>query len=93
MFHPTANRLSSFLEISSLSIALAQTGGHQYKAGYLRIEAVDNKGGGFGRKGASWKAKREARWCTLRESYLVALHEPGEVSSSPPSIITRLTPN
>ena len=40
MFHPNSNRLASFLEISALSIALAQSGGAQYKAGYLRIEAV-----------------------------------------------------
>ncbi|KAL0066150.1 Phospholipase D1 [Marasmius tenuissimus] len=78
MFHPTANRLGGFLEISALSISLAQTGGHQYKAGYLQIES-DNKGGGFGRKGLSWRSKREAKWCAIRESYLVVLEEPGEL--------------
>ncbi|KAG7088566.1 hypothetical protein E1B28_012546 [Marasmius oreades] len=79
MFHPTANRLAGFLEVSALSITLAQTGGNQFKAGYLQIEATDSKGGGFGRKGLSWKAKREARWCAVRESYLVVLEEPGEL--------------
>ncbi|KAL0576864.1 Phospholipase D1 [Marasmius crinis-equi] len=79
MFHPTANRLAGFLEISALSISLAQTGGHQYKAGYLQIEAADHKGGGFGRKGLNWRQKREARWCAVRESYLVVLEEPGEL--------------
>ncbi|ESK89222.1 spo14 [Moniliophthora roreri MCA 2997] len=80
MFHPTANRLAGFLEISALSIAHAHTGGAQYKAGFLQIEAADNKGGGFGRKGLSWKAKREARWCAVRESYLVVMQEPGELT-------------
>lgn len=76
MFHPSSNRLAGFLEISALSISLAQSGGAQYKAGYLRIEADK---GGFGRKSASWKDRREQRWCSVRESYLVVLEEPGEV--------------
>lgn len=78
MFHPTSNRLSTFLEISALSIALSQSGGAQYKAGYLYIEAETGKGGGFGRKGLNWREKQEARWCAVRESYLVVLAEPGE---------------
>ncbi|KDQ62566.1 hypothetical protein JAAARDRAFT_171033 [Jaapia argillacea MUCL 33604] len=80
MFHPTANRLSAFLEISALSISLAQSGGFQYKAGYLNIEASGNKGGGFGRKGKrGWKEARDGRWCAVRESYLVVVTDPGEV--------------
>jgi phospholipase D1/2 len=79
MFHPTANRLAGFLEISALSISLAQTGGSQAKAGYLRIEAAGSKGGGFGRKSAGWAEKKEHRWCAVRESYLVVLEQPGEV--------------
>lgn len=79
MFHPAANRLAGFLEISALSITLAQSGGAQYKGGFLRIEATSNKGGGFGRKSATWKEKKESRWCAVRESYLVVLAEPGEV--------------
>jgi phospholipase D1/2 len=79
MFHPTANRLAGFLEISALSMSLAQTGGCQAKAGYLRIDAAGNKGGGFGRKSASWVEKKQHRWCAVRESYLVVLDQPGEV--------------
>ncbi|KAF8073861.1 phospholipase D [Lyophyllum atratum] len=79
MFHPSANRLAGFLEISALSIALAPTGGAQYKAGFLKIE-VSGLGGGFSRKSASWKAKKEVRWCAIRESYLVAMEEPGELT-------------
>ncbi|KAF5382453.1 hypothetical protein D9615_003003 [Tricholomella constricta] len=77
MFHPSTNRLAGFLEISALSISLAQSGGSQYKAGYLHIEA---KGpGGFGRKSVGWRAKKEARWCAVRESYIVVMEEPGEL--------------
>ncbi|KZT27381.1 phospholipase D [Neolentinus lepideus HHB14362 ss-1] len=79
MFHPTANRLAGFLEISSLSIALAQSGDAQYKAGYLRIETAGGRSGGFGRKGTRWKERREHRWCAVRESYLVVMKEPGEL--------------
>ncbi|KAJ4482266.1 phospholipase D [Lentinula aciculospora] len=79
MFHPASNRLCGFLEISALSISHAQTGGSQYKGGYLQIEAANGKGGGFGRKSASWKAKKESRWCAIRESYLVVMKEPGEL--------------
>ncbi|KAF4577108.1 Phospholipase D1 [Pleurotus pulmonarius] len=80
MFHPSANRLSGFFEISALFISLAQSGGAQYKGGYLRIEEAGNKVGGFGRKSAGWREKREQRWCVVRESYLVVLHEPGELT-------------
>ncbi|KAF9077535.1 hypothetical protein BDP27DRAFT_1311216 [Rhodocollybia butyracea] len=76
MFHPASNRLCGFLEISALSIAHAQTGGTQYKGGFLKIEAA-GRGGGFGRKGTSWKDKKESRWCAVRESYLVVSAEPG----------------
>ncbi|KAF8158304.1 hypothetical protein B0H34DRAFT_769482 [Crassisporium funariophilum] len=79
MFHPSSNRLAGFLEISALSISLAQSGGAQYKAGFLRIESSGSGGGGFGRKSAGWKSKREARWCAVRESYLVVLEQPGEL--------------
>ncbi|KZP31489.1 phospholipase D [Athelia psychrophila] len=80
MFHPTANRLAGFLEISALSISLAQTGGSQAKAGYLRIDASGSKGGGFGRKSARWAERKQSRWCAVRESYLVVLNEPGELT-------------
>jgi phospholipase D1/2 len=75
MFHPSSNRLAGFLEISALSITLAQSGGAQSKAGYLRIVSSV---GGFGHKAANLKAKKEV-WCAVRESYLVVLEEPGEV--------------
>jgi hypothetical protein len=73
--------LCGFLEISALSIAHAQTGGTQYKGGFLKIEAA-GRGGGFGRKGTGWKDKKESRWCAIRESYLVVSTEPGAVSTS-----------
>lgn len=75
MFHPSSNRLAGFLELSALFIALAQSGGAQSKAGYLRIVSTE---GGFGRKSANLKAQKGV-WCAVRESYLVALREPGEV--------------
>ena len=78
MFHPAVNRLSSFLEFGALTIALAQSGGAQYKAGFLRLEGVSPKGG-FGRKAAGWREKKKQRWCAVRESYLVAMEEMGEV--------------
>ncbi|PPQ89645.1 hypothetical protein CVT25_013832 [Psilocybe cyanescens] len=80
MFHPSSNRLAGFLEISALSLTLAQSGGAQYKAGFLRIEAIANGGGGFGRKSVGWKEKKKSRWCAVRESYLVVLAEPGELT-------------
>jgi phospholipase D1/2 len=70
MFLPTSNRLAGFLEISAihkaLSVHLAQSGGTQYKAGYLRIVASGNKGAGFGRKSASRSQKRKQKWCAMR---------------------------
>jgi len=75
-----SNRLAGFLEISALSIHLAQSGGVQYKAGYLRIVASGNKGGGFGRKSASRSQKRKQKWCAVRDSYLIAVEEPGELA-------------
>ena len=79
MFLPTSNRLAGFLEISALSLNLAQSGGAQYKAGYLRIVASGNKGAGFGRKSASRSQKRKQKWCVVRDSYLIAVEEPGEL--------------
>ncbi|THG97034.1 hypothetical protein EW026_g4898 [Hermanssonia centrifuga] len=79
MFHPTANRLASFLEVSALSIALAQSGGAQYKAGFLQIEAVGNKGT-FGKRATGWKDKKKQKWCAVRESYLVVVEEMGELT-------------
>jgi phospholipase D1/2 len=78
MFLPTSNRLAGFLEISALSLHLAQSGGAQYKAGYLRIVASGNNAG-FGRKSASRSQKRKQKWCVIRDSYLIAVEEPGEL--------------
>lgn len=82
MFHPASNRLSGFLEISALFIAHAHDGGSQYKAGFLQIEASGSKGGGFGRKGTSRKEKGKYRWCAVRDSYLVVMEDPGDVSTT-----------
>ncbi|KIL67865.1 hypothetical protein M378DRAFT_185469 [Amanita muscaria Koide BX008] len=79
MFLPSANRLASFLELSSLFIRLARSGGHQYKAGYLKIQSVAS-GDGFGPKSGSQLGRKEERWCALRDSYLVFLDDPGETS-------------
>ena len=80
MFVPTSNRLAGFLEVSALSIHLANSGGVQYKAGYLWIVASSNKGAGFGRKSAGRRQKKKQKWCAVRESYLVAVEEAGELA-------------
>jgi phospholipase D1/2 len=79
MFLPASNRLAGFLEIFALSVHLAQSGGAQCKAGYLRIVASGNKGAGFGRKSASRSQKRKQKWCVIRDSCLIAVEEPGEI--------------
>ncbi|KAF9242554.1 phospholipase D [Melanogaster broomeanus] len=79
MFHPSSNRLSGFLEISALFISLAQSGGAQYKAGFLHIEKSGNNTG-LGRKSARWSERKESRWCAVRESYLVIVEDPGELN-------------
>ena len=80
MFLPTSNRLAGFLEVSALSIHLANSGGVQYKAGYLWIVASSYKGASFGRKSAGRRQKRKQKWCAVRESYLVAVEEAGELA-------------
>jgi len=80
MFHSTVNRLAAFLEISALSTTLAQSGGIQYKAGFLRLEIT--KGVGLGSKSAGRKKKLSQKWCAVRESYLVISEELGEVNSA-----------
>ncbi|KAG6337311.1 hypothetical protein ID866_1773 [Astraeus odoratus] len=79
MFHPSANRLAGFLEISALFIALAPFGGLQYKAGFLRTESAGN-GAGIGRRSTGRSARKELRWCAVRESYLVIVEDPGETT-------------
>jgi len=78
MFHSTVNRLAAFLEISALSITLAQSGGVQYKAGFLHLEI--SKGVCLGPKSASRKKRYSQKWCAVRESYLVISEELAEAS-------------
>ncbi|KAI6114007.1 phospholipase D [Pisolithus sp. B1] len=77
MWHPSANRLAGFLEISALFIALAPSGGLQYKAGFLRIDIAGN-GVNIGRRSLGRKARKESRWCAVRDSYVVIVDDPGE---------------
>ena len=90
MFRPEANRLAKFFEISALSIAMARAGGVQYKSGMLRIlggeasrRSVTTSFAVFGMGKAA-----KPRWWMVRESYLVSVDDPGDVSislaSSPP---------
>ncbi|QRW00574.1 hypothetical protein RhiJN_28592 [Ceratobasidium sp. AG-Ba] len=79
MFRADANRLFRFFEISALSIALAQRGGIQGKAGYLRVLSSN-----MSRKAAhtgllAWKRNHEPKWWLVRESYLVAVEDPGDL--------------
>ncbi|KAH7340733.1 hypothetical protein B0J17DRAFT_694350 [Rhizoctonia solani] len=79
MFRADANRLFRFFEMSALSIALAQRGGIQGKAGYLRVLSSN-----MSRKAAhtgllAWKRNHEPKWWLMRESYLVAVEDPGEL--------------
>lgn len=79
MFHPSANRLCTFLEMSSVFISLAYSRGAQFKAGFLRIEPSGSGSPHFGRKSAGWYERREKRWTVVSDGYLVAVEEPGEV--------------
>lgn len=80
MFVPEANRLCKFLEISALSLALANRGGFQGKQGYLRIMSS----GAFSRRKrpgfhpVEWKQRREPKWFIVRESYLISVDEPDQ---------------
>ena len=79
MFHPAANRLCTFLEISSIFISLAHSNGPQFKAGFLRVESSGSESPRFGRKSTRWFEEREKRWCVVSDGYLAAMEEPGEV--------------
>ncbi|KAG0148284.1 hypothetical protein CROQUDRAFT_41585 [Cronartium quercuum f. sp. fusiforme G11] len=80
MFVPEANRLCKFLEISALSLALANRGGFQGKQGYLRIMSNGafsrRKRGGF--HPLDWKGRRAPKWFIVRESYLICVDEPDQ---------------
>ncbi|KAI1794831.1 phospholipase D [Ganoderma leucocontextum] len=79
MFHPAVNRLAAFLEIGALSVALAHSGGHQYRAGFLRLEGVAPKPS-YGPRAAGWRERKKQRWCCVRESYLAIMEEMGELT-------------
>ncbi|KAM5538666.1 hypothetical protein V8D89_007695, partial [Ganoderma adspersum] len=79
MFHPAVNRLSAFLEIGALTVALALSGGHQYRAGFLRLEGVAPKPS-YGPRAAGWRERKKQRWCCVRESYLAIMEEMGELT-------------
>lgn len=82
MFRPEANRLAKFFEISALSISLAKSGGIQGKAGVLRVmgnQASRRKvGRGLNIFGVGQATK--PRWWIVRESFLVAVDDPSNVS-------------
>ncbi|KAF8349296.1 phospholipase D, partial [Amanita rubescens] len=78
MFFPSANHLANFLELSTLFISLAQTGGIQAKASFLKIHPIASGGGGFGRKSVSRWDRGESLWCAIRDSYMVVVDEPGK---------------
>ena len=80
MFKPEANRLCKFLEISAISLELANRGGIQGKQGYLRVLS-----GGISRKKEAgfhplkFKNRHEPKWFVVRESYLLATEGPDQV--------------
>ncbi|KAG8968175.1 Phospholipase D1 [Tulasnella sp. 425] len=81
MFRPEANRLCRWFEISALSVALASRGGIQGKAGLLRVISSNSS-----RKGphpinfSSWKRNHTSTWWLVRESYLVSVADPAELT-------------
>ncbi|KAG9009262.1 Phospholipase D1 [Tulasnella sp. JGI-2019a] len=81
MFRPEANRLCRWFEISALSVQLATRGGIQGKAGLLRVMSSNSA-----RKGVhtvnltGWFQKHAAKWWIVRESYLVAVADPSELT-------------
>lgn len=81
MFRPEANRLSRFFEISALSVALAKSGGVQGKAGLLRVMGGETSRRSFNSTLAVFGLgpAGKPRWWNVRESYLVAVDDPGDV--------------
>ncbi|KAG9016332.1 Phospholipase D1 [Tulasnella sp. 427] len=81
MFRPEANRLCRWFEISALSVALAARGGIQGKAGLLRVISSNSS-----RKGphpinfSAWKRHHTQSWWLVRESYLVSVADPAELT-------------
>jgi hypothetical protein len=83
MFRPEANRLAKFFEISALSISLAKSGGIQGKAGILRVLGNQSSRHRVGRGLNIFGIGRAAkpRWWVVRESFLVAVNDPSNVSN------------
>lgn len=83
MLRPEANRLIRFLEISALTLSLAQAGGAQGKSGYLRVLSndVSKKSDRPMLAPIAWAKSRKPKWWVVRESYLVAVEEPDQVRS------------
>lgn len=81
IFRPEANRLCRWFEISALSVALASRGGIQGKAGLLRVISSNSS-----RKGphpinfSAWKRSQTQTWWLVRESYLVSVADPAELT-------------
>ena len=86
MFRPESNRLARFFELSALSVSMAKSGGVQGKAGLLRViggessrKSVMNSNFGMALLGVGQAVK--PRWWMVRESYMVAVDDPGSVSN------------
>lgn len=79
MFRPEANRLAKFLEISAASISFAARGGATGKQGYIKMSSPNN----LSRKTQSSMVpqllhrRAEPKWVIVRESYLIAVSDPG----------------
>lgn len=85
IFRPESNRLCKFLELSSLTLALAPRGGFQGKAGYLRIPGsnASRRANQPGLTPTSWVHNRTPKWFIVRDSYFVATEGPEDVSAAP----------
>lgn len=83
MLRPESNRLIRFFELSALTLQLAKNpGGTQGKSGFLRVLNTDvsKKSDRPALSLMAWKDKRKERWWVVRESYLIAVEEPDQVS-------------
>lgn len=83
MLRPESNRLIRFFELSALTLQLAKNpGGTQGKSGFLRVLNTDvsSKSARPALSLLAWKNARKERWWVVRESYLIAVEEPDQVS-------------
>jgi phospholipase D1/2 len=77
IFRPDSNRLSKFLELSSLGVRLAAEGGYHGKEGYLMIKSskgVDH------RKKWGTNTRHWPKWFLVRHSYVVCVDSPEEMN-------------